>query len=326
MRKLYFILFLLFFALVPGNIMGQQRIKFMGIPLDRDVNTIDKELVNKGFICQYDDFETSRTYLKDGYKIDFFWENPNKIDDFFVTYKSNNLSSTENFMAQFIEYLHKEYPGIEFTYHSKDFVNEITEIRGLYFEEGSIEFYINKDFEYNNFYFEADYTIGTNVLNERLALYNCNKNWRWLFTEEFSKGKEYFPQELQFYQYKSHPQYKVIEELEDLRDGFVYNEKGQLVYTIFNSYDTTFSQTKDYCVLTERVLMNDFNRNKYNIKKNSPSTVNDVRRCISNIKEENYLYNILHGYKKVSGTTLRYIKQLLFTSVHLNPLTFGFAY
>lgn len=136
MRKLYFILFLLFFALAPGNIMGQQRIKFMGIPLDRDVNTIDKELVNKGFICQYDDFETSRTYLKDGYKIDFFWENPNKIDDFFVTYKSNNLSSTENFMAQFIEYLHKEYPGIEFTYHSKDFVNEITEIRGLYFEEG----------------------------------------------------------------------------------------------------------------------------------------------------------------------------------------------
>lgn len=134
----------------------------------------------------------------------------------------------------------------------------------------SIEFYINKDFEYNNFYFEADYTIGTNVLNERLALYNCNKNWRWLFTEEFSKGKEYFPQELQFYQYKSHPQYKVIEELEDLRDGSVYNEKGQLVYTIFNSYDTTFSQTKDYCVLTERVLMNDFNRNKYNIKKNSP--------------------------------------------------------
>ena len=137
-----------------------------------------------------------------------------------------------------------------------------------------------------------------------LEAQTTNEDWSWISTESHHHVIKHYPEELDYEEYSSHPNLRVMYD-------YVFDNKGNLVYTITEPYYSTIYGTyithdeEDKCKLVMTVLLNDFNNNKYDIKSTSKENQAKVKQTIISLgkgTDNSNLYN--------NSISSRYVEQI----------------
>lgn len=135
---------------------------------------------------------------------------------------------------------------------------------------------------------DSIYIIGKTVVVDHYS------GWEWLHNDESQYIEEYYPLELRYQRYDSHPQYKIV-------NNDVYDNSGKLV-RITNIMESEDLDSRIIDALYRESYINDYQNNKYNFKK-------------ENLKAQNYVkivLGLLSGDALVSWSDIgnNYLRQL----------------
>ena len=134
-------------------------------------------------------------------------------------------------------------------------------------------------------------TIDINVFNPYYRGFNFYDNdlldlveteqqrtWNFLYSSDYEKKEDSYPQELEYLSFDGYPQYKVTYDEDtyahEVRPKFVYDANGNLVYvaSLTRKYDNS-----PFREVERLVYLRDYQNNKYGIKSQSEKTQNYLR-------------------------------------------------
>lgn len=121
------------------------------------------------------------------------------------------------------------------------------------------------------------------------------EDWSWLQTEQGKYVRAADSSDIDYYSYKSHPQYRVSSRY------FVFDNQGKLVY----SHLKPVLSLEDMNVIISKVLMNTFNKDKAK-NKLPKDVVEEIETGINQIV--GYKFQFL-GYGETSSTSMNYISE-----------------